>query len=145
VAERQDIIPQEMKIIHEKSRYTPGVRVGNMLYIAGQVGRDAEWNTIEGVEEQITKAFENVKLVLEEAGASFDNVVDLRTYHTDVGHLRRSGAARVDHRDQRGRLSERLMPRRASPVGAVACPGRWDRLDRMRGERQDGARPQSRE
>jgi enamine deaminase RidA (YjgF/YER057c/UK114 family) len=116
VAERQDIIPEEMKIIHEKSRYTPGVRVGNMLYIAGQVGRDADWNTIEVVEEQITKAFENVRLVLEEAGASFDNIVDLRTYHTDVGHLP------IVHKVKNTFFGEKVPAWTAVGVAALARP-----------------------
>jgi enamine deaminase RidA (YjgF/YER057c/UK114 family) len=58
-----------------------------MLYIAGQVGRDTELNVVEGKEAQFAQAFENVKKVLTAAGATFDNVVEMVTYHTDMRDL----------------------------------------------------------
>lgn len=87
MAERSDIVPEAMKMIPEKSNYSPGVRVGDILYIAGQVGRDEQWQPVAGVEEQIAKAWENVALVLEEAGGSLADIVDLLTFHTDMGHM----------------------------------------------------------
>nr|WP_293109913.1 hypothetical protein [Okeania sp. SIO2F4] len=34
------IIPPGMEIIYEKYHYCPGVKIGNVLYISGQEGRD---------------------------------------------------------------------------------------------------------
>src|SRR6266446_1703069 len=65
----------------------PGVKAGNLLFIAGQVGRDANLNVVEGKEAQFVQAFENVKKVLTAAGATFDDVVDMVTYHTDMRDL----------------------------------------------------------
>ncbi len=84
---REDITPPDMQNIRQRFGYSPGVKVGNMLYIAGQVGRDTELNVIEGKEAQFAQAFENVKKVLTEAGATFDNVVEMVTYHTDMRDL----------------------------------------------------------
>ncbi len=78
---REVIIPTGMEILYEKYRYCPGVRVGNMLYIAGQVGRDEQMQIVEGVEAQFVQTFENVKKVLTAAGATFDHVVEMVTYH----------------------------------------------------------------
>ncbi|SRR5579883_1131457 len=78
---REVIIPTGMEILYEKYRYCPGVRVGNMLYIAGQVGRDEQMQVVEGVEAQFVQTFENVKKVLTAAGATFDHVVEMVTYH----------------------------------------------------------------
>ena len=72
---RQDITPADMQNIRQRFGYSPGVKVGNMLYIAGQVGRDAELHVIEGKEAQFAQAFDNVKKVLTAAGADFDQVV----------------------------------------------------------------------
>ncbi len=78
---REVIIPQGMEIIYEKYHYCPGIKVGNTLYISGQVGRDENLQVVEGIEEQFVQAFENVKKVLVAAGATFDNVVEMVTYH----------------------------------------------------------------
>ena len=82
--ERKDIVPEGMEIIRERFNYSPGVIIGDTLYIAGQVGRDAELNVLEGAQAQYVQAFENVARVLSAAGANFDNVVDMVTYHIDI-------------------------------------------------------------
>ena len=84
---RVDIVPESMRIINERYHYSPAVRAGNMLFIAGQVGRDADMNVVEGKEAQLVQAFENLKLVLNEASADFDDVVEIVTYHTDMRDL----------------------------------------------------------
>lgn len=53
------------------------------LYLSGQVGRDETLNVVEGVEAQFVQAFENVKKVLDAAGATFDDMVELETWFTD--------------------------------------------------------------
>ncbi len=87
MATRTDITPQAMRTIRERFRYSPGVRAGNLLYIAGQVGRDENLQVIVDKEAQFAQAFENVKKVLTEAGATFDDVVEMVTYHTDMRDL----------------------------------------------------------
>ncbi len=78
---REVIIPKGMEILYEKYRYCPGVKVGNTLYISGQVGRDENLQVVEETEAQFVQAFENVKKVLSAAGATFDDVVEMITYH----------------------------------------------------------------
>ena len=84
---RESIIPRGMQNIHERFHYSPGVRAGNFLFIAGQVGRDENLQVVEGKEAQFVQAFENVKKVLTAAGATFDDVVEMVTYHTDMRDL----------------------------------------------------------
>ena len=76
-----------MENISECFHYAPGVLVDDTLYIAGQLGRDADLNVIEGAEAQFTQAFENVSKVLQAAGAGFDDVVDMLTFHMDMRDL----------------------------------------------------------
>ncbi|MBD2362666.1 RidA family protein [Anabaena minutissima FACHB-250] len=78
---REVIIPKGMEILYEKYHYCPGIKVGNTLYISGQVGRDENLQVVEGIEAQFVQSFENVKKVLLAAGASFDDVVEMITYH----------------------------------------------------------------
>jgi enamine deaminase RidA (YjgF/YER057c/UK114 family) len=84
---RIDIVPPSMKIINERYHYSPAVRAGDTLYIAGQVGRDADMKVVIGKEAQLVQAFENLKTVLEAASAGFDDVVEIVTYHTDMRDL----------------------------------------------------------
>ncbi|MEH1935162.1 MAG: RidA family protein [Nostoc sp.] len=78
---REVIIPKGMEILFEKFHYCPGIKVGNTLYISGQVGRDENLQVVKGIESQFVQAFENVNQVLEAGGATFDNVVEMITYH----------------------------------------------------------------
>ncbi len=87
MAKRTNIVPKEMEVIHQRFHYNPGVRAGNLLFIAGQVGRDEKLNVIEGKEAQFVQAFENLGKVLTAAGATFDDVVEMVTYHTDMRDL----------------------------------------------------------
>lgn len=81
--ERRLIIPKGLEAVYERFHYAPGILVGNTLYISGQVGRDADLNIIEDPEAQYHQAFRNVGLVLEAAGASFSDVVELETWFLD--------------------------------------------------------------
>ena len=65
----------------------PAVRVGHTVYVSGQIGRDDQRHMVEGSEAQIVQAFENLRRVLEAAGAGFADVVDLTTFHTDMREL----------------------------------------------------------
>ena len=57
--------------------YSQAVRSGNVIYTSGQIPLDPETNElVEGDFETLTRrVFENLKAVLESAGASFSHVV----------------------------------------------------------------------
>lgn len=84
---RESVVPLDMQNIHERFHYSPGVKAGNLLFIAGQVGRDENLKVVEDKEVQFVQAFENVKKVLTAAGATFDDLVEMVTYHTDMRDL----------------------------------------------------------
>lgn len=116
---RQDITPADMQHIRQRFSYSPGVRVGQTLYIAGQVGRDTDLKVIEGKEAQFAQAFENVKKVLTAAGASFDQVVEMVTYHVDMGDL----PLFIDVKNRYFRNPDRLPTWTAITTPALAMPG----------------------
>ena len=63
--------------------YSQAVRVkaGELVFLAGQVGLDADGNLAgEDVESQTRQVFANLGKVLEAVGASFSNVVEFTTY-----------------------------------------------------------------
>jgi enamine deaminase RidA (YjgF/YER057c/UK114 family) len=56
------------------------VRIGNLVHVSGQVGWDAELKPAEGFEAQVRQAFANMAEVLAKAGASVQDIVDMRMF-----------------------------------------------------------------
>ncbi|HLI18647.1 MAG TPA: RidA family protein [Rhodanobacteraceae bacterium] len=69
--------------------YSQAVRSGNTLYLSGQTPLDPATGEMVagGIEAQATRVFENLKAVLTAAGASFDDVVRVAIYMTDLGNF----------------------------------------------------------
>ncbi|MFJ7148714.1 RidA family protein [Streptomyces sp. NPDC100445] len=73
--------------------FSHGVRKGNILQVAGQVGflpaEEGRPPTPAGptLREQTLQTLANVRAVLEEGGAGWDDVMMIRVYLTDVAHF----------------------------------------------------------
>jgi len=91
------VVPDSMSDIVERFNYSPAVRVGPWLYVAGQVGRDAGMNIITPLEDHLVQAWENVGTVLRAAGADYSNIIDLTTWHIDL-HAQRTTFQQVMNR-----------------------------------------------
>lgn len=55
--------------------YSPAIRYGDTLYVAGQVGEDESGNIPAGIGAQTELAIQNAKKLIEAAGGSLDNVL----------------------------------------------------------------------
>lgn len=76
--------------IFKKFGYSPAVRAGDFIYVAGQIGLNPDGTMPDSDEQQIVNAFDRLKIVLEEAGASLDDIVELVSYHVGLkSHLAR--------------------------------------------------------
>lgn len=84
MSDREIIIPDAMKSVVQRAGYAPAVNVGDTLYCAGQVGRTADLEVIRDPEQQFISAWENLARVLTAGGCSFEDVVDMTTYHVDM-------------------------------------------------------------
>ncbi len=58
-----------------------------MLWVTGLIGTKADGSIDSSGEEQIRRSFENCAKVLESAGSSWDEVVELTTYTVDLRAL----------------------------------------------------------
>ncbi len=69
-----------------RPRYTNAWRVGNAIYVAGQVATDAQDNLVApgDVREQTRVVMRKLATILEAAGARLGDVVKLTVYLTDV-------------------------------------------------------------
>jgi enamine deaminase RidA (YjgF/YER057c/UK114 family) len=74
--------------IFKKFGYSPAVRAGDFLYVAGQIGLNPDGSMSANDEGQIVNAFDRLKIVIEDAGASLDDIVELVSYHVGLqNHL----------------------------------------------------------
>lgn len=63
---------------------------GRIVYIAGQLGLDAQGKLVGSPGDfraQATQAFENLKFALEAVASGFGDIVKLNNYLTDMTHL----------------------------------------------------------
>jgi enamine deaminase RidA (YjgF/YER057c/UK114 family) len=70
-----------------KRIFAQGVKVGNILYLSGQVGIDDAGVPGADIIEQTKFAYSNIRKVLSEFGATMDNVVDETMFVTDIGEI----------------------------------------------------------
>ncbi len=67
---------------------SPGIKVGNTVYVSGQVGRHPTTGQMGGdIREQTRNALERIKMILEAAGTSMDNVVSATCWLTSREHF----------------------------------------------------------
>jgi 2-iminobutanoate/2-iminopropanoate deaminase len=63
-------------------------KFGGLVFVAGQTGRDPKSGTVgKDVREQTRNIMERIKVILESAGTSLDNVLTATTYLTRVSDL----------------------------------------------------------
>jgi len=69
--------------------YSQAVKVGNTVYLSGQIPLDAATMTlIEGsMDAQIRRVFDNLNAVAEAAGGSLNDIVKLNVFLTDLSHF----------------------------------------------------------
>lgn len=69
--------------------YSQAVRVGNSVYLSGQIPLVPETMTMVegGIEAEIRRVFDNLSAVARAAGGSLADVVKLNVFLTDLGHF----------------------------------------------------------
>ena len=68
--------------------FSPAVRAGDMVFISGQVAADSSGNIVgDTVGEQTEQVFQNCKAALALADASFDDVVKVNVFLTDMNYF----------------------------------------------------------
>ena len=74
---------------YERFPASPAVRVGDLLFIAGQVSLDADFETIAqgDVKAQVRNAFKHILEILEMAGGNVDDIVDIISFHKDLREM----------------------------------------------------------
>ncbi|MDQ0133913.1 enamine deaminase RidA (YjgF/YER057c/UK114 family) [Neorhizobium galegae] len=82
--DREIIIPNEMQEIVSRAGYAPAVKVGGTIYVVGQVGRTKDLEIIHDPSEQFRAMWDNLRIVLEAAHCTFDDIVEMTSYHVEM-------------------------------------------------------------
>lgn len=96
--------------------YSPAVRAGDWLVLAGQVGLDPASGAIVsgGVEAQARQVLANIAAVLSDCGASLTDVAKTTIFVTDIGQFASVNAvyaeALGDHRPARSTVQVAALP-----------------------------------
>lgn len=84
-AQRETIVPESARAIYDEYHFAPAVRAGDYVFVSGTVAslRQGE-SGAEGQEAALDRAFGAIARTLAAAGASWADVVDMTSYHTDL-------------------------------------------------------------
>lgn len=114
--------------------YSQAVRLGSWLFLSGQIGLDPATGELVagGVVPETVRVLENLRAVLDVAGASFDDVVRTTIYLADLGDFIRvnevyAGAFRAPF-PARATVGVAALPRGARvEIDAIAVVGEVER------------------
>jgi enamine deaminase RidA (YjgF/YER057c/UK114 family) len=80
---RQAIFPKHPHALYKEHGYSPAILSEGLLFISGTVGAREDGTPEPDLAAQIQLAFDNLKGVLEAAGCTFEDVVDVTMFLLD--------------------------------------------------------------
>lgn len=83
MTQRAAIFPANRHALYEEHGYSAAIRSGDLLFVSGQVGSHSDGTPEPDFGRQVQLAFDNLRATLEAAGCTFDDIVDVTTFHTD--------------------------------------------------------------
>ncbi len=83
MTKRDAVFPADRHALYEAHGYSAAIRSGDILFVSGQVGSRADGSPEPDFDRQVRLAFANLEATLAAAGCTFDDIVDVTTFHTD--------------------------------------------------------------
>lgn len=83
MSKNQAILPAHRHALYDQHRYSAAIRSGDLLFVSGQVGSREDGTPEPSFERQVQLAFDHLEAILDAAGCTYDDVVDVTTFHTD--------------------------------------------------------------
>lgn len=83
--DRSAVVPSSRVRTTERFRFSPAVRIGDLVVCSGQVGHTAapDGTPLE-IEQQMVSVWERVVEVLHAAGTDADHIVEIVSFHVDL-------------------------------------------------------------
>jgi enamine deaminase RidA (YjgF/YER057c/UK114 family) len=83
ISKRDAVFPANRHALYDLHKYSAAIRSGELLFVSGQVGSREDGSPEPVYADQVRKAFSNLRDVLAAAGCTFDDVIDVTSFHTD--------------------------------------------------------------
>ena len=80
---RDPVFPANRHALYEEHGYSAAIRSGDLLFVSGQVGSRSDGTPEPDFAAQVQLAFDNLQATLAAAGCTFDDLIDVTTFHTD--------------------------------------------------------------
>ncbi len=81
---RDIILPDSSRGVYDAFHFAPGVRVGDLVVLSGQIGTTASGQIPQDAAEEFRNAWNAVGAVLNAAGLNFDAIVEYTTFHVGL-------------------------------------------------------------
>ncbi len=95
--------------------YSQAVRVGNTVYLSGQIPLDpATMHLVDGIENQIKRVFDNLTAVCIASGGTLNDIAKLSVFMIDLGHFAKVNEIMVSYFNE-------PFPARAA-IGVASLP-----------------------
>ncbi len=83
MTQRDVVFPPGRQALYEHNRYSPAIRANGLLFVSGQVGSREDGSPEPELEAQVRRAFDNLNAILEAAGCTFEDVIDVTVFMVD--------------------------------------------------------------
>jgi 2-iminobutanoate/2-iminopropanoate deaminase len=95
--------------------YAQGIKAGDMIFVSGQIPLEARTRRIVsgGIAEQTEQVLSNIRAVVEEAGASMDDIVKITVFLKDLNDF-----------DEMNRIYSMFFPSTDNPLSTTLPPAR---------------------
>ena len=116
MAEKSAVRTESAPAPFQGAPYSQGIKTGDLVFVAGQVGMvPGESEVRGGIEEQTEQVFANLRTILEEAGSGLDSVVKTTVFLVDISDFPAMNAVYARHAGE--------VPPARSTIGVAALPG----------------------
>lgn len=83
MTKRNAVFPANRHSLYEAHGYSAAIASGDLLFVSGQVGSREDGSPEPNLERQVRLAFANLEATLVAGGCTFEDIVDVTTFHTD--------------------------------------------------------------
>jgi enamine deaminase RidA (YjgF/YER057c/UK114 family) len=127
---RQIILPESDRAAYEGFHFAPAVKHGKLVLCSGQIGIGTDGKVPASPEDEFRNAWQAVGRILQEAGLTFEDILEFTTFHVGLqDHLPTFMAVKDEF------LSEPWPAWTAIGISELAVPGARVEIRVTAGER----------
>jgi enamine deaminase RidA (YjgF/YER057c/UK114 family) len=82
----EPVFPANRHALYQAHGYSAAIKSGDLLFVSGQVGSRGDGTPEPDFAAQVRLAFANLRATLAAGGCTFEDIVDVTTFHTDPEH-----------------------------------------------------------